>query len=63
MTEFRSERREKKRQNARKMRVSGRSVFLLQELGGRPRRKRRPWIDRSLDKHEKMGLYPEQENR
>lgn len=34
------ERREAKRKNARKMRVAGRSVFLLQELAGKPRRKR-----------------------
>lgn len=34
------ERREAQRRNERKMRVTGRSVFLLQELGGKPKQKR-----------------------
>jgi hypothetical protein len=41
MPEYKSERREQKRRNARKMGVSGRSVFLLVELSSRPPKWRR----------------------
>lgn len=49
--EYKSERREQKRRNIRKMGVQGRSVFLLQELSARPKKSRRR---RGLDKRETM---------
>lgn len=42
-TPTKSERREAKRLNARKHIVTGRSVFLLQELGRKPKKGTKPW--------------------
>lgn len=54
---YKSERRESKRRNNRKMGVSGRSVFLLQQLSARPKKRR------ALDRGEKMGTEPQKENQ
>ena len=54
---YKSERREMKRRNNRKMGVSGRSVFLLQHLSARPKKRR------ALDKGETMGPESQKESR
>jgi len=51
---YKSERREMKRRNQRKMGVSGRSVFLLQQLSARPKKRR------ALDKGETMKSEPKE---